>query len=224
MSTLNLNKVLLQNSAGTEAFYPQTSTDMVFNENGENVDDILNTKAQLNHNHDNTYALINHTHDEHKFTRYKETIFPSQDGQHTFTLTKGTYTLNANCLDVTIDGIPQPSGAYTEVNETTFTLSELFNIKTTTQIDVSYMKVCNIVNEETLQEANNYTDERFNSISLDWDSVENKPSEFTPSAHNHDVVTTTTNGIMLSADKVKLDNITITKFGVENGIPYIEYE
>lgn len=84
-----------------------------------------------------------------QFTRNKETIYPTQNGQKTFTLSKGEYTVGANCLDVNIDGIPQPASAFTETSATSFTLHDSFEILTTTQIDVSYMKISPIQNAET---------------------------------------------------------------------------
>lgn len=99
-------------------------------------------------------------------TRNQETIFPTTDYQYTFKLKKGTYTPNADCLDIVIDGVPQPHSAFKEIDETTFVLDSSFNIKKTTQIDVTYMNVSTVEGAETTQGAQMKVDElekKFNS-------------------------------------------------------------
>ena len=81
--------------------------------------------------------------------RYKETIYPTENGQLTFTLANA-YTMNANCLDVVVDGIPQPAGAITEINAKTFKLDDGFEITTSTQIDVTYYRALDIADPDTL--------------------------------------------------------------------------
>ena len=43
------------------------------------------------------------------------------------------------------------------------------------------------------------------SLTIDWSSIVNKPTEFTPASHQHDVATTTANGFMSSNDKTVID-------------------
>lgn len=45
------------------------------------------------------------------------------------------------------------------------------------------------------------------SDSVPWDGIMDKPKTFTPSIHDHDLVTTVRNGYMYKEDKVKLDEI-----------------
>ena len=44
---LELRKVRLENDDGDKAFYPQTSTDMVLNNKGENLETLLNKKGNV---------------------------------------------------------------------------------------------------------------------------------------------------------------------------------
>ena len=42
---------------------------------------------------------------------------------------------------------------------------------------------------------------------VSWDDIKNKPVDFEPKSHTHDVVNASTNGFMSSTDKIKLDSI-----------------
>lgn len=55
MANVELYKVRIENDEGTKAFYPHTSTDVVFNSEGKNVDELLNNKSNADHNHDDKY-------------------------------------------------------------------------------------------------------------------------------------------------------------------------
>lgn len=102
------------------------------------------------------------------FARYQETIFPTEDGQLTFTLTEGTYNVGRECLDVIIKGVPQPHSAFTELSPTSFKLNDIFasEITTTTQIDVTYMTASELVIDNKVDKVegkglstNDFTDE-----------------------------------------------------------------
>ena len=82
--------------------------------------------------------------------RHKETIFPSYDGQHEFTLSS-VYSMGGNCLDVIIDGVPQPASLITEIDNRNFSIDEEFVITTETQIDVSYYQAIELVGDVTVE-------------------------------------------------------------------------
>ncbi|AMB18666.1 tail spike protein [Bacillus phage Eldridge] len=58
--------------------------------------------------------------------RRRQVLTATTDGQKVFTITNGSYVVGSETLDVVVKGVWQPpnSGAYTETNSTTITLSE----------------------------------------------------------------------------------------------------
>ena len=55
MANVELYKVRVESDDGTKAFYPHTSTNVVFNSAGKNVDELLSEKSNSNHTHDDRY-------------------------------------------------------------------------------------------------------------------------------------------------------------------------
>lgn len=55
MANIELYKVRVEDDTGKKAFYPHTSTDIVFDSAGKNVDTLLKEKANLSHTHDDRY-------------------------------------------------------------------------------------------------------------------------------------------------------------------------
>lgn len=102
-----------------------------------------------------------------KFRRYQETIYPTQDGQTDFTLTKGVYTVGGDCIDICVNGIIQPHSAIQETSETTFKIVAPMTITTETQIDVIYMDVGAVSNIATPQDIQKVKEELKNMIVID---------------------------------------------------------
>ena len=55
MANVELYKVRIEDEDGTKAFYPHTSTDVVFDKTGKSVDELLDKKSDTTHTHDDRY-------------------------------------------------------------------------------------------------------------------------------------------------------------------------
>lgn len=75
--------------------------------------------------------------------------FTAKANQRRYVLTKGIYTLGANCLTIAVNGITQPNEAIKEIDETTFELVEGFVVEEGDLIDVTYILMSTIKNAET---------------------------------------------------------------------------
>ena len=54
---------------------------------------------------------------------------------------------------------------------------------------------------------------------VSWDDIKNKPIDFEPKSHTHDVVNASTNGFMSSTDKTKLDNLVCITVSDDTTMP-----
>ena len=82
-------------------------------------------------------------------TTINRETFTATANQHSFTLTKGTYTLGGNYLTVYVNGSLQPSEALIETDESTFGLVEGLEIAEGDIIDVTYYLITASPNMET---------------------------------------------------------------------------
>lgn len=138
-------------------------------------------------------------------TFIKKESFVSTAGQTVFTLTKGTYLINENRIEVEVGGVPQFSpNNFTETNEKTITFkapleagldvvityySDFLPIRTdvegrlvTIESDLTNVKAHRVtsVNGQT-------GDVTVQGFSGNYNDLTNKPTSFTPSTHEHPI-------------------------------------